>query len=686
MSSAARPLGTTTNPVDLMLSRLTKVKREREGWTACCPAHEDSTPSLSIRSGRDGRVLLKCHAGCTFDQVVSAAGLERAAMFPPKSVVPFCPIGGTASPTLVQQYDYCDANGKVLFQSCRYEPGFDGKRKSFKQRRRVGRGRWTWGLGSIEPVIYRLPDVIEAVALEKRVYIVEGEKDADALVSLGAVATTNPMGAEKWKSSMSEVFRGATDVVVIADNDDSGRRHQALVAESLVAVGAIVRTLELPDLPPKGDTSDWLAAGGTLERLGALADSVEQFTTADPPRMTIELCDVGNGQLVVANHGAEMRYIAKWKGWHVFEGGRWIRDDTFQVERFATDTILDLKIAAEAVEDRDARKRLLAHVKRSLSNNAITAMLQRARAEPRITISHEALDANPMLLNTLNCTIDLETGQARPHDRADLLTKRVPIEYDETATAPMWNRFLLRVMGGDPEMVDFLQRAVGYSLTGNTSEQALFFFHGPGANGKSVFLETLHIALGDYAAKTAFETFLEKRFEGGGYELADLVGTRFVAAAEVGEGRRLNEPMIKALTGSETISARRIFQEPFRYLPQFKLWLAGNHRPVIKGTDLAIWRRIKLVPFAVTIPEAERDRDLQDKLRTELSGILRWAVTGCLLWQKHGLQPPEKVNVATLEYRRESDVLGAFLNDCCELDERHSVRASALYTTYAQWG
>jgi putative DNA primase/helicase len=240
-------------------------------------------------------------------------------------------------------------------------------------------------------------------------------------------------------------------------------------------------------------------------------------------------------------------------------------------------------------------------------------------------------------------------------------------------------------MDGQAALITFLQRAVGYALTGDTSEHVLFLLHGTGRNGKSTFLETLHALLGDYAKQADFATFLARKHDTVRNDLAELQGARFVAAVEVEEGRRLAENLVKQLTGGDRIKARFLYQEYFEYVPQFKVFLACNHKPVIRGTDLAIWERIRLIPFTVTIPKAERDTHLLTKLLQELPGILAWAVQGCLAWQQHGLGEPQAVVQATGAYRAEMDLLGSFLEDTVVLGTHHQVTSKDLYTAYCTW-
>ncbi len=281
--------------------------------------------------------------------------------------------------------------------------------------------------------------------------------------------------------------------------------------------------------------------------------------------------------------------------------------------------------------------------------------------------------------------MDLRTGELRPHDREDLITKLAPVSYDSEAKCETWRAFLDKIMDGNTDLIEYLKRAVGYSLTGDTTEQCLFILHGSGANGKSTFVETIHTLLGDYAQKTETRSFMQQKNEGVRNDLARLKGVRFASAVEIMQGQRLNEALIKEATGGDRITARFLFKEYFEFRPEFKLFLACNHKPEIRGTDEGIWRRVKLVPFEVTIPPEQRDKRLLEKLETELPGILNWAMEGCQEWRRNGLQDPEEITAATASYRQEMDLLALFIDECCQLDEDGEVPTGKLFDAYEEW-
>jgi putative DNA primase/helicase len=400
-----------------------------------------------------------------------------------------------------------------------------------------------------------------------------------------------------------------------------------------------------------------------------------------------ELSDLGNAERFTALHGRDARYSSPERRWYVWDGRRWAADRRLTVEQWAKNAIRTALEASTKCKS-DRRSDLVKHLQASESNGHIRGLLERARAERNIPIEPEEFDTHPMLLNCANGVLDLETGELRAHDRALLLSKLIPVEYpSEVATCPRWLWFLQRVLDKDAELIAYLQRAIGYSLTGDTREGCLHFLYGGGRNGKSTFLRLLAALLGDYSVEADFTTFTHDATRVGpeSNQLARLAGTRLVRAVEPEEGRRLNESLVKLLTGEDTITARHLYAEPFEFVPMFKLWFAGNHKPVIRGTDLAIWSRIRLIPFTVTIPEEERDGHLLTKLRAELPGILRWAVEGCQQWLAAGLQAPAAVLTATSEYQADSDVVGRFLVECCVRQETAEATSGELYNRFKTW-
>ncbi len=415
--------------------------------------------------------------------------------------------------------------------------------------------------------------------------------------------------------------------------------------------------------------------------LESIARSVAQYSCATDQA---PYSDLGNAKRFITAHGRDLLYCTPWGKWLVWDGSRWSVDQKSHVTRLAKEALQALLVQAATANDAESQK-LAAHVLRSQSVNHITAMVDLAKCEPGIPVLPEELDTNPWLLAVQNGTVDLRTGELKVSRREDRMSKLAPVTIDTKATCPTWKKFLSYALAGKSDLIRFVQQAIGYSLTGSSKEQVLFFLYGTGANGKSTLLNTISALLGDYARQTSTDTLLVKRGDGISNDIARLQGSRFVSAVEAEQGRSLAEALVKRLTGGDKIAARLLYQEYFEFEPTFKLWLGVNHKPNIRGTDEAIWRRIHVIPFTVTIPPAERDKDLGDKLRAELPGILNWAIEGCLDWQKSGLIAPPEVQDATDTYREEMDVLETFLRErCCE-EVRGRVSPSRLYDEYANW-
>lgn len=411
--------------------------------------------------------------------------------------------------------------------------------------------------------------------------------------------------------------------------------------------------------------------------------------TPDEPEETklYTLDDMGNAQRFLDIFGEEFRYNYTDKCFLYWDGRRWAADLDGCAERAADAAIEAMRQEAEyyAKTDDDLAKAFGKHIRSSRSNKSKTNMLK--ELQHNVPILPHQLDKHKMAFNVPNGTLSLRSGTLVEHDRAHLITKLSPIEYTDNADCPMWLRFLDDIFAGDKELIRYIQKAVGYSMTGDTSEQCVFFLFGTGSNGKSTFLEVLHSIFGDYVMNIQPETIMVKNNTGNGInsDIARLKGARLVTTVEPNEGVRLNEGLIKQLTGDDTVTARKLYGNEFEFKPEFKLWMATNHKPIIRGTDEGIWRRIHMIPFTVHIPDERKDRQLKEKLEREFPAILRWAVDGCLLWQREGLKQPRAVLDMTRDYRREMDVISGFIDDRCEVGEGFCAKSSELYSAYSAW-
>jgi putative DNA primase/helicase len=438
--------------------------------------------------------------------------------------------------------------------------------------------------------------------------------------------------------------------------------------------------------PARGDgfsaasLSSLAAAPGELLQPQAAGSDLP---TSIPTPGLFKCDDIGNGERLRVRHGRKMRYV-KERGWLVWTGKAW-EEDRGQVDTWAKETARAIFAEAVDCEDQKQAVELFRHARNTANRSRRVAMVEACASEPGIPKKPADFDQDPWLLNVQNGIIDLRTGELRPHEPQAMLTKIAGTYYDPEADCPLWLRFLDRIFDGNPELIDFLQGAVGYSLTGNTIEQCLYFLYGSGANGKSTFTGAVQDMLGDYAQKTRAETFLQKHSDQIPEDVARLAGVRFALAAEL-TGGHLNESLVKDLTGGDRLAARFLHHNTFEFKPVVKLWLYGNAKPTISETTEGIWRRVRLVPFTVIIPENERDGKLPEKLRTELPGILAWAVRGCLAWQREGLSTPAAVKLATDSYRQEQDEIGRFLAECCVCEDGKTATAGVLYQAYQKWG
>ena len=371
-----------------------------------------------------------------------------------------------------------------------------------------------------------------------------------------------------------------------------------------------------------------------------------------------------------------LKYVARWGTWLEWQSYRWIREETYKAFDLAREIC---RIAATAAGMEPSQAKALAKA------NTVSAVERLARTDRRMAMTHEQFDPDPWLLATPEGVVDLKTGVLQAPRPENYNTKATAVGPALSADCPLWLNFLATIFAEDVDLIAFIRRLIGYSLTGVIREHILAFGYGTGGNGKGVFLNTLTSVLGDYAVVAPAEVFQESRHDRHSTELARLQGARFVTAQETEEGRRWAESRIKALTGGDPVTARFMRQDDFTYTPQFKLFIVGNHKPGLRGVDEAIRRRLHLIPFSVTVPKAQRDPELQEKLKAEWPGILRWAINGCLEWQRIGLQPPKSVLDATDEYLSEEDAIARWLLECCQLDPAARSQSSMLWDSYRAW-
>jgi putative DNA primase/helicase len=390
---------------------------------------------------------------------------------------------------------------------------------------------------------------------------------------------------------------------------------------------------------------------------------------ARPPAFTDEALALRFAEL----HQADLRFVAVFGRWFIWDGHRWQVDETLRAFDLA-------RHVCRAAASECNQPRVASQI---ASAKTVAAVERLAKSDRRLAATVDQWDADPWLLNTPDGVVDLRSGYVRKHNPLDYLTKMTTVAPD--GDCPTWLRFLDRITAGDGDLQSYLQRVVGYALTGTTKEQALFFLFGTGANGKSVFLETIAGILSDYHRSAPIELFTASNTEQHPTGLASLRGARLVTAVETEVGRRWAESRIKALTGGDKIAARFMRQDFFEFIPSFKLMIAGNHKLGLRAVDEAIRRRFHLIPLTVTIPPEERDNTLKERLKDEWPGILLWMLDGCADWREHGLAPPKVVVDATAAYLESEDALSAWIDDCCERDPQAWASSTELWVSWNNW-
>lgn len=596
------------------------------------------------------------------------------------------------------------AGGEQLWFTI-HATGADKLRKGVFERARDGKFS-----GMFLPVVDGRPRFPQA---DETWHVAEGVKDPAALWSLGLLAAGLPTSSMNKK--FAAMFRGV-HVILVPDLDVAGFEKGAnQTAARLRGISASVKIARLPgEIKDSGgaDVRDVLKQPGG-EQL--VREAIAEAREWQPARVETETVaaseiaiwidehrtDIFNARRLTRLHGRVIRYCGSWGSWLLFDGQRWHVDKSYGVHGLAKDVSEGLWDEAIAAEIRFANPQLAESMKSfarsSSSASGIRNMCDLARSEVGIGIGHEQLDNDPWLLNVSNGTIDLRTRAEktfREHDSADLITAISHVHYDPAAKCPGWDKFIEEVTCGREKLANYLRRLVGYALTGVVRESMLAFLYGEGSNGKSVFVEVICELLGkDYAMRSAPELLMDRGGESHPTERADLFGKRLCASNEIKGSRSLNESLVKDLTGGDSIRARRMREDFWEFKPTHKVWMLGNHRPRIKGTDNGIWRRLKMIPFDgkwVEPGDAKpgdlvADLELKPKLLSELPGILNWALAGCAEWQEEGMGESDEVAKATAEYRTSEDVIGTFIEESCVVGKHCTVKAGTLYVAYRDW-
>lgn len=580
---------------------------------------------------------------------------------------------GLGTPTA--HWDYKDFEGNVVATVFRYDP--PSQKKQIRPFDPVNK---KWCAPAEPRPLYNKP----GIAASDVVIVVEGEKSAQALIDQGHCATTAMFGANApvEKTDWSPLFGKVVEIW--PDNDEPGLAYANAVAQA--ALDADARAVLIYQ-PPEGKPQGWDVADALLETdppfdLEGFLIGGETVPVLRPRESTLPFdifkgldwsTEDGLASGYTRYFGDDDLYCAEMGKWLKWSGNRWVPDRTQSVQYQSRQVCR----TAAARAEKPAQKAKLS------SAGTISAVERLARSDPKHATTTDDWDADLWQINTPGGMVNLQTGEVVPHKREFRVTKITTAT--PSGNCPRWKQFLNEVTGEDVELVSYLQRVVGYCLTGVTVEHALFFLYGTGANGKSIFVSAISSLLGDYATIAPMETFMQTRSDRHPTDLAGLRGARFVASTETEQGARWAESKIKQLTGGDKITARFMRQDFFQYSPQFKLVIAGNHKPAIRNVDLAMRRRLHLIPFTVTIPPENRDKGLLEKLLAERDGIMAWALEGCLVWQKIGLAQPQAVIDATDEYFETEDAIGQWIDANCELGTSKRALTKDLFTNWSTW-
>lgn len=596
-------------------------------------------------------------------------------------------------------YYYNDEKDEPYVRVIRYNKQ-NSKEKRFLPQRFEG-GKWIDGLGD-PPITVPLLNIVEVRKTARSggmIYLVEGEKLSKILTNFRLTATTNIGGANKpWDHIWTLSLLGA-EVAIISDNNKTGRNHSLTAARELFDYGVKVKLVMLPGLTnPKDDLEQWLEKN-TIADFLKLVKSADYFgpDQVEPEEVLIDFktfanTDTANAERLAARYGRDLKWTEE-KGWFVWDKRRYKANKQLPILLTKKNAQL---ISQEAEQCYGKEQKILYEwAKTSESLSKRRACLELVKGEPGIECSVRDFDRDEYILNCQNGVLSLLDGKRVDHNRKYMCSRIMPVTYDPKAKCPNWDRFLLDITDGDEEMIAFLRRCVGYTISGSTAEECLFFLWGHGRNGKSKFVETIVKMMGDYGAAIPTESLMDiSGRETARHDLASLDGARIVSASETQEGQRLNEALVKRMTGGENMRVRNLYHDFFDLAPVWKLWITGNYKPQIKGQDPAIWERLYLIPFNVYIEPKRRDPFLMQKLLAELPGILNWSKEGFIDYHYgvkgadgqliRGLRAPDKILETRENYKRDQDTVGSFIDDCCVVQSWAKALGKDLYAAYVK--
>ena len=621
---------------------------------------------------------------------------------------------------IIEVYNYPDESGELLYQEVEYGPKEiltkDDAKRLFRRPNpdnppnldnradpndpEDNRLHWIWNLDNTRRVLYNLPEILDPVNYNsgKTLFVCEGPKNCESMRKIGLFSTTNPMGALSWKDEYSEFLTDWRSIVILPDNDDAGKKGAEKKLKSLQSLPypgiAEIRYIDLPGLAEHGDVTNWLNGDGSKQKLLTLVKDrlpvlMDSEAETDFPADQFFANDTYNAGRFVKKYLKSMGYCRE-LGWLYYDRKRWNRDiGEVTAGKFARHTARDLYTLLKTANTQEEQHTRFVHFIKSQNDNKLKAMLHVARTYDEILIPLEKLDVDPYLFNCDNGTIDLHTGQFRQHRPGDMLTKLAPVTYDKQDRCELWLKCLDEWMQGDQEKIEYLQRLMGMCLTGDICARVFPIFHGSGFNGKSVFVDTICLLMGDYGWEAPQGLLAEKHDQSHPTDIASLVGKRLVTVNETKANMMLRTSLVKQMTGDQTMSARFMRQDNFTFKTTHKTILSTQNRPRIMETANAIWDRVHLVPWPYRVPKEDQNPHLTEQLKSEWPGVLNWLLEGCQKWQEGdgALEPPDSIKTATQEYRESSDILADFVDEALILNmpEESTKRVTELYKRYRKY-
>jgi putative DNA primase/helicase len=725
------------------LAKLDVREEERDGWLCRCPGHNDAKASLRVTVSEDtGKVLLKCRAGCSNTKVMKALGLtikDLAAMKADPETAEHSTASNDALPeeaTIAElgsqlnswalDLDGIHGAEALAYAAQRFgiEPedarrlglgvttslgggprlvvpfrDLTGRPLGFQARalNNVAQVRWA-GPANPEKASWTRIGFFPGTSGWEEVIVTEGPGDALTAVSVGydalAIRGAGLVENESTLDRVAEMLDGRV-AIVAGDGDDAGRQFSAKLAEALIARGVTTKVMKMRE---DHDVSSWRAEDPAWFRQGFVKE-VQKLATltakqAKVRRWSYPFADVGGAQYLrdkLALLGTPVRYTDA-AGFYQLQNGVWTKTNDGDIRTEAQKVGKDLGELGWAAKDDDPDfyARAYDYKKQAETSRGIDAIIKELKSLPGIRAALDDFDRHPHLLAARNGVINLRTGELLPHDPSLLLTRRIDLNYRPGLPAPRWEQFLREVFPDQHAMPGYLQRVVGYGITGETGEQIFVVNYGTGANGKSIWSDVLTTIFEAITTITPFSTFEARRGDGVPNDLAALAGARLVIAPEGNQGKLMDEALLKRVTGQDKITARFLRREFFEYRPQFLLLMATNYRPAFKGQDEGLWRRVKLIEWRRYFRPEERDQNLQEKLMAEAEGILAWAVAGAVAWYNGGLQEPAEITSVTEDYRKQSDVLVDFISAgedglFTKGSDSDWMARTALFTEFQDW-